>query len=382
VEKQPKPHINTKLINALCLQISQTSSLELRYSMLASLFRNALFLQDFYSLGRVDFSKLLALAQGQELVGGLGDLGQQPARFLHLSKALQASPCRLLFPDQAGWPPLGPGMLVQPRALWLQGQQLQGRCLGIVGTRQASPAGQAAARDLAAGWVRLTGGWVVSGGAVGIDAAAHRGALEAGGRTMVVLGSDLYSPFPACNRGLFRSILSRGGGLLSLLPPGSPSCKASFLKRNGVVAGLVEALVVVEAPCHSGAWSTASFALQYGLRTYKLPHCHPQGGPREGIRRLADPERVLAELLPDAGLETPPPDAPTLDLDDPARRILEALGAKALSLDQLAALTKLDTGTLCRTQLRLELAGLVEECGFNLVRRRIGRNQAPWENTS
>jgi predicted Rossmann fold nucleotide-binding protein DprA/Smf involved in DNA uptake len=149
-----------------------------------------------------------------------------------------------------------------------------------------------------------------------------------------------------------------------------------------VVAGLVEALVVVEAPCHSGAWSTASFALQYGLRTYKLPHCHPQGGPREGIRRLADPELVLAELLPAVGLEPAPPSLPTLDLDDPARLILEALGGKALSLDQLAAMTKLDTGTLCRTQLRLELAGLVEECGLNLVRRRIGRKQAPWVNTS
>jgi DNA processing protein len=192
---------------------------------------------------------------------------------------------------------------------------------------------------------------------------------------VAVLGSDLYSPFPACHRGLFKKILSRGGGLLSLLPPGAPCCKKSFLERNGVVAGLVEALVVVEAPRHSGAWSTASFALHYGIRTYKLPSCHPQGGPREGVRTLADPDRVLAELLPAKVLGRPRPEAPAPELDEPARAVLTALGDATLGLETLAVMTNLDPGTLCRAQLQLELAGLVEDCGFNLVRRRIGRNQ-------
>ncbi len=375
MKNQPEPQKNTVLVEDLCLKISQTSSLELRYSLLAAFFRNALFLKDFYALGRVDFLALLALARRQEALGGLTNLADLPSTFLFLSKALEASPCRLLFRGDEGWPRFSSALVDQPPALWLQGRLPEGRTLGIVGTREASPAGMAAARELALNWVRLTGGTVVSGGAVGIDGAAHRGALEGGGRTVAVLGSDLYSPFPSCHRGLFKKILAKGGGLVSLLPPGSPCCKTSFLKRNGVVAGLVEALVVVEAPRHSGAWSTASFALHYGIRTYKLPSCHPQGGPREGLRRLADPDSVLAELLPAEVSARPRPEAPALELDGPARAVLSALGASTLTLEALAAMTNLDHGTLCRAQLQLELAGLVEDCGFNLVRRRIGRNQ-------
>jgi DNA processing protein len=131
--------------------------------------------------------------------------------------------------------------------------------VAVVGGRRASPLRRAAARSIGAGLARA--GWcVVSGGAVGVDAAAHAGALDAGGRTVVVLGCGLDVAYPRANTGLFARVRSGGGTLVSEHPLSAQPRAAHFLPRNRLIAALSAAVVVVEAAEDSGSLSTARAA--------------------------------------------------------------------------------------------------------------------------
>jgi DNA processing protein len=145
--------------------------------------------------------------------------------------------------------------------LWCAGslEGLGRPCVAIVGTRAATPYGRRLAHRFAAELGR-SGCCIVSGLALGIDAAAHEGALEAGAPTVGILGSGHHSFFPLRNRGLAERILATGGGVLSPYPPDQQAMPWQFLERNGVVAALSDAVLVVEAPARSGALNTASWA--------------------------------------------------------------------------------------------------------------------------
>jgi DNA processing protein len=131
--------------------------------------------------------------------------------------------------------------------------------VAIVGTRAATPYGRRLAHRFAAELGR-SGCCIVSGLALGIDAAAHEGALEAGAPTIGILGSGHHCFFPHRNRGLAERILAAGGAVLSPYPPDQKALPWQFLERNGVVASLSDAVLVVEAPARSGALNTASWA--------------------------------------------------------------------------------------------------------------------------
>jgi len=132
------------------------------------------------------------------------------------------------------------------------------RCVAIVGARAASGHAAAAARALAADLAGC-GYAVVSGGAIGIDAAAHRGALDAGGETVAVMATGLDIAYPARNRPLFGEIVATGrGALLSPFPLGVPPRRYRFVRRNRIIAGLADAVVVVEAGLASGSLYTAA----------------------------------------------------------------------------------------------------------------------------
>lgn len=145
--------------------------------------------------------------------------------------------------------------------LWALGslEGLRGPTVAVVGTRAATSYGRALAhafgRDLAA-----AGCTVVSGLALGIDTAAHEGALEARGRTVGVIGGGHRCFFPRRNAGLAQRIVEAGGAVLSPFEPDEPAYPSRFLERNGVVAALSDAVVVIEAPARSGALNTASWA--------------------------------------------------------------------------------------------------------------------------
>ena len=142
--------------------------------------------------------------------------------------------------------------------------------VAVIGSRRATTYGLSVARDIG----RFLGGLgvnVVSGLAAGIDGAAHRGALDAGGFSTAVLGSGIDVWYPARNRGLGEEILASGGAVISEFPPGTPPAPWRFPARNRIIAGMVGAVIVVEAADRSGALITARMALDLGKDVYAVP---------------------------------------------------------------------------------------------------------------
>ena len=156
-----------------------------------------------------------------------------------------------------------------PFVMW-RGNQMEGdgRGVAIVGTRAASSHGIAQARELARG-LAAAGVPVISGLAAGIDTAAHTGALEAGGRTVAVIGTGLRRSYPAANARLQNEIAKEGMVLSQFLPDASPT-RQSFPMRNAVMSGYASATVVIEAPWKSGARMQARLALQHGRSVYLM----------------------------------------------------------------------------------------------------------------
>jgi DNA processing protein len=181
---------------------------------------------------------------------------------------------RLLCPGDPGWPPglddLGIG---RPYALWVRGRTDLGACcekaLAVVGARAATAYGTHTATEIAAD---LAGrGWViVSGAAYGIDAAAHHGALAAGGLTIAVLACGPDIPYPREHRGMLADIAARGA-VISEYPPGRRPSRVSFLARNRLIAAAARGTVVVEAAARSGTMTTALHASDLGRPLMAIP---------------------------------------------------------------------------------------------------------------
>jgi DNA processing protein len=163
--------------------------------------------------------------------------------------------------------------------------------VAIVGSRRATVEGMALARSLAAE-LASRDVVVVSGGALGIDTAAHRGALEDGGRTVAVLGTGLDLVYPERNRALFAQIVASGGALVSMFPDGTPPRPGNFVARNALISGLSHAVVVVEAAERSGSLSTAAQALSQGRLLCAVP-----GSP--GAARLLGQGALLVRSADD-----------------------------------------------------------------------------------
>jgi len=175
--------------------------------------------------------------------------------------------------------------------------------ISVVGSRLASPAGiiftQKLASDLA-----LSGITVVSGLALGIDSAAHRGALKAGGRTLAVLGCGLDVNYPTANADL-RLEIARTGALLTEFPPGAPPSPGNFPSRNRIISGLALGVVVVEAAERSGSLITARFALEQGREVFAVPgvarSMRSTGTHRllkQGAKLVEGIEDILEEIRP------------------------------------------------------------------------------------
>lgn len=164
-----------------------------------------------------------------------------------------------------------------PERLFLWGELPPGPYVALVGRREPSPEGYQAAERLAydLGKAGLT---VISGGARGIDTAAHRGALRAGGRTVVVAPVWWQEAYPLENRGLFREILEAGGGYLCAAEEGTPPLQPAFFRRNALLASLAAALIVGECGFRSGARNAASHAEKMGCLRYVLPSAYGSSG--------------------------------------------------------------------------------------------------------
>jgi DNA processing protein len=294
---------------------------------------------------------------------------------------------RLVTPDNAEWPTIAFAAFggvdvwrhpngIAPQVLWVVGDQVLDhvaqRAAAIVGTRAATPYGEHVAADLAAGLCDREVA-VVSGGAYGIDGAAHRSALAVDGITVAVLAGGVDVPYPAGHAALLQRMRAKGL-VLSEYPPGVRPARHRFLVRNRLVAALSGATVVVEAGFRSGAANTAAWARALGRVVCAVPGpvtssasagCHAL--VRSGAELITCADEVVeivgsaGELADEPGYCTSPLDG----LSDSEKRVYEALpGRGARSATELALESGLPIAQLQGDLAMLELAGLaVQENG-------------------
>jgi DNA processing protein len=263
-----------------------------------------------------------------------------------------------------GFPPLLRAIHDPPPGLFLRGSadpSLLGRLsVAVVGARSCSPYGTTVARMLgrelaAAGLV------VVSGLARGIDGEAHRGALDAGGLTVAVLGCGVDRDYPASHRELAGRIADTGL-VVSEYAPGVEPAPWRFPARNRIIAGLARATVVVEAREASGALITADLALEEGREVFAVPGeitSALSGGSNALLRLGATPLTSATDVLEALGVEASPP--PAAELGERAGRLLERIRDGPATADELARSTGLASGELSVLLSELELAGAVAE---------------------
>lgn len=241
--------------------------------------------------------------------------------------------------------------------------------IAVVGTRRASEYGRRIAGEIAGG-LAAAGVTIVSGMAAGIDAVAHQAALDAGGRTIAVLGTGIDVVYPRWHGELAKAIVGNGA-LLSEFPCGAPPLQFHFPRRNRLISGLTLGTVVVEAAEESGSLITARFALDQRREVFAVPGpatAANQRGPhrliRQGATLVTCADDVLAELLPSYRdrLRARRVAAAEATLTPPERRILGAIGGnEGRHVDQVIRDAGLAPGAALETLLALELRGLVHQ---------------------
>lgn len=282
--------------------------------------------------------------------------------------AVEAAGALALLPADRRYPPLLRQIDRAPRLLFLRGDPgvLAVRSLAVVGTRQASAYGQRATAHLV-DQLAAAGLGIVSGAALGVDALAHRRALDAGAPTVAVLGSGIDQAYPRGNRALIEQIAA-GGAVVSELPPGTRPLRGYFPARNRIISGLALATLVIEAGERSGALITADFALSQGRDVFALPgdiFREQALGCNRLIAAGAAPALDAADILTALSLETM-----TVGLQNELRRqvpldpeeaaLLEALRDQALDTDALARSLRSPVAAVARRLTLLELRGLVQ----------------------
>jgi DNA processing protein len=271
-----------------------------------------------------------------------------------------------------------PGVLFR-RGTFLPQDEL---AIAIVGTRHATRYGLMQAERLAGSLARV-GFTIVSGLARGIDAAAHRGAMDAGGRTIAVLGSGLLNIYPPEHEGLSRDVAA-SGCLLSEAPPRMVPLSGAFPQRNRIISGLTVGTIVVEAADRSGALITARHAYEQGREVFAVPGpvdsrlsrgCHAL--IKDGAKLVESIDDVLAELGPlaehiareDGSIVAQPAE---LLLNEIEQQVLQAIDGQPTSLDAVASACELPIRRVLSTVSVLEMRRLVRRVsGTQVVRASV-----------
>ncbi|MBI3323827.1 MAG: DNA-protecting protein DprA [Candidatus Omnitrophica bacterium] len=306
---------------------------------------------------------------------------------------MQTRAVQTLTLKDAGYPKLLREIHAPPELLYVKGALLSedSAAVAMVGTRLATSYGLDTARRLAEELAR-SGVTVVSGLAEGIDRAAHEGALEAGGRTIAVVGHGLSTIYPAHHRDLAERI-ARSGCVVSQFPMGMPPLAQNFPQRNEIIAGLSLGVVVVEAPFKSGALITARHAMEQGREVFAVPG--PIGRNSEGTHRLLrdgaklveTAQDILEELAPHlrqivrsstgsertetAQNERVEGERWLADLSEEQQQVLKVVPVGLpVGLDRLAGQTALAPNRLLSVLTELEIRGLVRQGGQGFTRRK------------
>ncbi len=272
-----------------------------------------------------------------------------------------------------------------PLVLFIRGElrEEDEAAVAIVGTRRPTPYGIRMAEKLGRE-LGARGVTVVSGMATGIDSAAHRGALEGGGRTIAVLGSGVDIVYPAQNADLMHEII-RHGAVVSQFAMGVKPSKGHFPYRNRIISGMTQGTVVAQAPLKSGALITARQALEQGREVFAVPgeigvHCSegPHSLLKEGAKLVETVEDILLELNLPAEIRSQPAEASSVDLETPATPtgaapssspntteaesvVLSVLSPNGSFVDEIAQASRLSVSETLSSLTLLELKGLVRQ---------------------
>jgi len=325
--------------------------------------------------------ELPAAALDQALPGRQREAFQQPPE--HLGTLIAQAQTWLAEPGHdllvLGDPDYPPRLLATadpPLLLWLQGRRalLAAPSIAIVGSRNPTAQGGDNARAFARALAQA-GHAIVSGLALGIDAAAHEGALDAGGATLAVVGTGLDQVYPRRNEKLAARLLAAGGLIVSEYALGMPVLPANFPRRNRIIAGLSQGCLVVEAALQSGSLITARLAAEAGREVFAIPgsiHSPQSRGCHALIRqgaKLVESAADVLEELPPPGTMPAAPEAPA-ETPHEQQALLDAMGFDPVSLDALMARSGWPAAELSAALLELELDGQIARLAGQLFQRR------------
>lgn len=286
---------------------------------------------------------------------------------------LQQHSISLILRDESAFPDLLREIPFPPFGLYYRGEPLGTELkMTMVGTRKATPAGLYTARTIAKE-LSQRGLTIVSGLALGIDAASHQGALDNKGKTIAVLACGLDRVYPSEHSRLARSILETSGTLVSEYPIGPPTYQNRFLERNRIGSGLSKAVVVIEAPERSGTLATARFAIEQNRDVYVVPGATASPnyvGSHRLIRSGAALVTSAADILENLGLapKTPDEKAAQLDLsflDKNQRAVLDILAGsgKPMHTDEIVARVELSDAQVNAALAGLTISSIIKETG-------------------
>ncbi len=259
-----------------------------------------------------------------------------------------------------------------PLVLYLNGrlEEADKYAVAIVGSRNATAYGIHIAEKMAFA-LASKGLTVISGMARGIDAASHRGALSAGGRTIAVLGSGVDVPYPSSNRGLMRAIIPKGA-VISEFPLGTPPLRENFPVRNRIISALSLGVIVIEASLDSGSMITVGYALEQGKDVFAVPGNITSGTSKgtnslikKGAKLVESAEEVIDELSPQIrGIikeERLSAEQDESLLSGDEKSIFSYLGAEPKHIDVIVRETEITTGKALSLLLNLELKGVIRQ---------------------
>ncbi len=251
--------------------------------------------------------------------------------------------------------------------------------IGVVGSRRPTPSGRRVAQEFCE-YLARSGLVVTSGLALGIDAAAHQGALGCYGGTVAVLGTGVDQIYPARHKDLYQLIATQGA-LISEFPIGTKPFAGNFPRRNRILSGLSLGVLVVEAAIESGSLISARLAAEQGREVFAIPGsvlnplsrgCHKL--IREGAVLVETPDDILVELAPQlrsvvAGKPTDQPATAEPKETDPLRlKVIEAMGFDVVSADQICALSGIPYAELSVILTNMELDGVIESTHGGFIR--------------
>jgi DNA processing protein len=277
----------------------------------------------------------------------------------------------LLSPSHPDYPDRLLALSTPPPCVTVDGRLDSARAVAIVGTRKPTEPARAFARTLAERVVRA-GGVVVSGGAVGIDTAAHEGALDGGGRTWIVSGTGYGVVYPKGNEALFSRVVSGAGAVVYPFAPGAPAHTGRFIARNGVLVALSDVLVIVQARIPSGALNAARWARRLNRpRWVVCPSPWNAADPdfagcqserRHGARALTSVEHFLHALnLSPGDMSGPPQLLLPHSANLPESRVLSTLSESPLHVDLIASRCGLAYADVLTALLTLTLGDVLVE---------------------